>query len=310
MSEVLWSVCIHCMTYNHESYIEDALKGFVMQKTSFPFIAVVIDDCSSDKTAEIIKRYEDKYPEIIKGIYLPENYYSQGKSKQPFFDQYDSRAKYIALCEGDDYWVDPLKLQKQVRILEQDSSIMGVVTDSMIVDKQGIILNRHYSYEIVPGNIEGRYNLHSFFQSTHHYPTATVLYRNIHYDDVYRMVNHTSSKYLGDWTLWAILHSFGDFFFLDEVTSAYRINPTSLTHTADRIGRAKANFTICKSLSEVLPQEYSHYLKESGWMYFSIFMAYRKAKKYPQMLMYLLWCLIRYPLYTIKRLCSIAFSHK
>ena len=107
-------VCIHCTTYNHQAFLEDALKGFVMQQTTFPFVAVVIDDCSTDNTAQILRKYESEYPEIIKAVYLKENYYSQHKPKKPFFEPFDRDATYIALCEGDDYWTDPLKLQKQV----------------------------------------------------------------------------------------------------------------------------------------------------------------------------------------------------
>lgn len=106
------------MTYNHEKYLADALEGFVMQKTNFPFVAVVIDDFSTDGTADILRQYEAKYPDIIKAVYLQENYYSQHKSKKPFLDPYDSQSKYIAICEGDDYWTDPYKLQKQVDYLE------------------------------------------------------------------------------------------------------------------------------------------------------------------------------------------------
>lgn len=111
-------VNISCMTYNHENYIEDALKGFVMQKTNFPFCALVIDDASTDGTADIIRRYEKGYPDIIKGVYLTENHYSKKKSKKPYFQPWRERSKYIAICEGDDYWTDPLKLQKQVDFLE------------------------------------------------------------------------------------------------------------------------------------------------------------------------------------------------
>lgn len=113
-----YTVCIHCMTYNHENYLADALEGFVMQKTTFPFVAVVIDDFSTDGTADVLRKYEAKYPDIIKAVYLKENYYSQRKSKEPFLKPYDSQSKYIAMCEGDDYWTDPLKLQKQVDFLE------------------------------------------------------------------------------------------------------------------------------------------------------------------------------------------------
>lgn len=182
---------------------------------------------------------------------------------------------------------------------------MGVVTNAMVVDTNGSILSRRME-NIVPGNHDGRYSLHDYLRNVHHYPTATVLYRNNHSLEVQRKMRHTKNKYLSDWTLWAILHSFGDFFFINDVTSAYRINPTSLTHTVDRVERAKANITICKSLSEVLPPEYSQYLKEAGWMYFSVFMAYRKEKRLLRMVSSLSKCFFKYPIYTIKRLIHLA----
>lgn len=111
-------VLVKCYTYNHEKYIEQALMGFVMQKTDFPFLALVIDDCSTDGNVKIIRKYEDKYPEIIKGIYLTENHYSKGKSTTVYTEPYEKEAEYIALCEGDDFWTDPLKLQKQHDELE------------------------------------------------------------------------------------------------------------------------------------------------------------------------------------------------
>lgn len=120
MEDVKPLVLILCMTYNHEHYLEDALKGFVMQKTDFPFVAVVIDDASTDGTAVLLKKYEEQYPDIIKAVYLSENHYSIGKSKLPYYKKWKDMAKYIAICEGDDCWTDPLKLQMQVDILEKN----------------------------------------------------------------------------------------------------------------------------------------------------------------------------------------------
>ena len=110
-------VSIACNTYNHEKYIADALEGFVSQKTNFPFEVLVMDDASTDGTADIIREYEKKYPELIKPIYQTVNQYSKGLNPGK---QNRDRAvgKYIALCEGDDYWIDDHKLQKQVDYME------------------------------------------------------------------------------------------------------------------------------------------------------------------------------------------------
>ena len=114
-------VAIYCLVYNHEPYLRDCFEGFVMQKTNFRFVAVVHEDVSTDKSAAIIREYADKYPEIFRPIYETENQYSKqdGSLYRIMNAAIDATgAKYIAMCEGDDYWTDPYKLQKQVDWLE------------------------------------------------------------------------------------------------------------------------------------------------------------------------------------------------
>ena len=100
-----------------------------MQKTNFPFCAIIIDDASTDNTPEIIKEFAHKYPEIIKPILLQENHMQHGKKRDPYFIPWHNSAKYIAQCEGDDYWIDPLKLQKQVDLLEKNLDVGLCFTD-------------------------------------------------------------------------------------------------------------------------------------------------------------------------------------
>lgn len=111
------SVC--CITYNHAKFIRQTLDSFLMQKTNFPFEIVIHDDASTDGTADIIREYEEKYPDIIKPIYQKENQFSKGKMPIVEFMLDKMQGKYVAFCEGDDYWTDPLKLQKQVDFLEE-----------------------------------------------------------------------------------------------------------------------------------------------------------------------------------------------
>ena len=111
-------VTIRCTAYNHEGFIRQCLDGFVMQKTDFRFEAVVHDDASTDSTAAIIREYAEKYPDIIKPIFETENQYSKHDGSLRRIMDAQTRGKYVALCEGDDYWTDPYKLQKQVDFLE------------------------------------------------------------------------------------------------------------------------------------------------------------------------------------------------
>ena len=113
----LVSIC--SITYNHAPYIRQCLDGFLMQKTNFKYEIIIHDDASTDGTAEIIKEYAEKYPDLIIPILQTENQYSKGL--RGFYVRFvfpRAKGRYIALCEGDDYWTDPLKLQKQVDFLE------------------------------------------------------------------------------------------------------------------------------------------------------------------------------------------------
>lgn len=135
MTKPLVSVC--CLTYNHENYIRECLDSFIMQKTNFAFEVLIHDDASTDKTADIIREYEVKYPNIIKPIYQTENQYSKGVKPTFEFNFPRAQGKYIAMCEGDDYWTDPLKLQKQIDFLEAHPDYVLSCHNYKILDFDG-----------------------------------------------------------------------------------------------------------------------------------------------------------------------------
>lgn len=329
--EYTYQVCIKCATYNHVDYIEDAMRGFVMQKTSFPYVAVVVDDASTDGEPEVIKRFlerefdmasavqdetEDYLRVVAKhktnenctfvAIFLKYNHYHK-KSKKPYFQEWWDNSKYIALCEGDDYWTDPFKLQKQVNVLETDISLMAVCTNASIVDINGNVLQSRQD-NVVKNSAEGRYDLRDFFHNTHHYPTATVVYRNTHSLEINKMIAMTANPFFGDWTLWISLHIFGDFYFLDQVTTAYRINPTSVTHSqvdTRRLGLAKANFEIIRNVRDILPPEYADLkseLSNTDWLWFTLANAYRHSHLYFHMLYASFRCFLRNPVFLFHKL--------
>ena len=131
-------VSIFCPTYNHEKYIKKCLDGFVFQKTNFKFEALVFDDCSTDNTRQIIKEYAAKYPDIIKPI-LPQKNIVQNEGwwalNMTAFEKV--RGKYYIICEGDDYFTDENKLQKQVDFLENNPSYAGCFHPVEIVYDDG-----------------------------------------------------------------------------------------------------------------------------------------------------------------------------
>lgn len=123
MGEEKIGVSVICNAFNQEKYIKETLEGFLMQKTNFEYEILIHDDASNDNTAQVIREYEKKYPKIIKAIYEEENQYSKSTDISRTFQYPRAAGKYVALCEGDDYWIDPYKLQKQYDALEQNKDI-------------------------------------------------------------------------------------------------------------------------------------------------------------------------------------------
>ena len=143
-------VSINCIAYNHEKYIAQAIESFLMQITDFKYEILIHDDASTDNTAKIIKEYERKYPEIIKVIYQKKNQYSQGK-KVSLFNVKRARGKYIAVCEGDDYWTDRHKLQKQVNYMENNPECgLCFRTVSIFDDKSQKIIGKFSHIKKIP----------------------------------------------------------------------------------------------------------------------------------------------------------------
>lgn len=208
-------VVIHCITYNHEQYICDALDGFVMQKTDFPFVAIVHDDASTDNTAEIIKDYAEKYPDIIFPIFETENQYSKKNGSLTLIMNTACQAtgaKYIAMCEGDDYWTDPLKLKKQVAFLEKNLEY------SMCFHKVKVLENNlpkvnSYGHLVSDKDYYIQEILYQFIV-----PTCAVLTRT---ECVYNCPKH-KNFIVGDNVLWTSCASYGKIKGSDESMAVYR----------------------------------------------------------------------------------------
>lgn len=137
-------VSIACVTYNHEPFIRQCLEGFIMQQTDFDFEVVIHDDASTDGTKDVILEYCLKYPNLFRPIFQEQNRYIEGKGIFARFVFPECRGKYIAMCEGDDYWTDPLKLQKQVSLLENNLNYSCSFHICNVVDSFGNVLIENY----------------------------------------------------------------------------------------------------------------------------------------------------------------------
>lgn len=225
-------VSVSCITYNHEPYIRDAFNGFLMQETSFPFEVLVHDDASKDKTADIIREYEARYPKIIKPIYQAVNQYSQGINVSKNFQYPRIKGKYIALCEGDDYWIDPKKLQIQINFLEENQEYGMVHTDrDVLYVKTGIkISNKNSVY-----NYNKKYATYSnpfwgILTGDYLISTCTVVARKDLFistsdDDI--ILNPENIQ--GDLARWLSISNITKIKYLPQSTAVYRKNLGSLS---------------------------------------------------------------------------------
>lgn len=211
-----YKVVILCYTYNQERYIEDALKGFVRQKTDFPFCAVVIDDCSTDGNVNIIKQYENLYPEIIKGIYLPENMYSQPEKKDKYTKPWEDHSEYLAYCEGDDYWIDDKKLQRQVDFLDQHSDYTMYLHNALVRYQDKDLPDR-----IMSNFTTGDFNTEKLFEKWQ-LPLASILIRRSIFDT--EIFKELSVNVRGGFLLFLAATKTGKVYGLSECLSVYRKN--------------------------------------------------------------------------------------
>lgn len=217
------SVCV--LSYNHEKYLRDCLEGIVMQRTTFPIEAWVHDDASTDKSQEIIKEYQQRYPEIIKPILQTENQYS--KKEGSILNRFvfpKCTGKYIALCEGDDYWIDPNKLQKQVDYLEAHPECTCYAHNSLRLNTitREIGLFNKKQLRILD------YTLGQFIAREWFTPTQSLMYRQ----SAYTYFNDMPNFMHGDYSILInILLKEGSYLhYENEIMSVYRNGGYASTH--------------------------------------------------------------------------------
>lgn len=263
MSEIM--VSIICAAYNHEKFIRSALDGFINQKTDFNFEVLVHDDASTDNTANIIREYEKAYPNIIKPIYQSENKFSKSVDIQKEIIIPIARGKYIALCEGDDYWIDEHKLQKQVDYLESHPDCTICFTNAYTEDQQ-----RDKKREIfLPGDDNEvktfpahykDYTLNNAYEIKFA-PTASYIYPR----DIYIKVSQNFVKCQnGDLQVRLMLTASGYAHFINEATCVYRINVPNSCETvwkkqskSDGKNRCQLALNMLEKLDQMTEGKYS-----------------------------------------------------
>lgn len=208
------TVSVFCITYNHANFIREAIEGFLMQETTFPVEIFIHDDASSDGTAEIIKEYATKHPQLFWTVFQNENQWSKGNKR--ILNEYLGRQRgdFVALCEGDDYWTIPEKLQRQVSVLEADPQSAGVFHQTERMRGKGGVVEL-----VTPANTPLTLNFADIVLYNTR-ATCSLVYRR-------KFVSAQDLSWIdrlpmGDWPLQVELASIGHWRYLDETMAVYR----------------------------------------------------------------------------------------
>jgi hypothetical protein len=274
-------VGIKCYTYNQSKYITDALNGFTMQQTTFPYVAMVVDDASTDGEQDVIAAYVEKYFDIknsniaykketdyayitfaqhktnpncyIVVLYLKENHYRKkwGYKKNEYLTTWRGNIKYEALCEGDDYWIDPLKLQKQVDFLENNPEYGLVHTAFQFVDANNNILPTPDIplYRNLEKRIRNGYVWDYLLINKGFILTCTIMYDKDLLD--------IKEKAIIDHGTFLMMSRKTKVYYLNDVTSAYRRNPTGIMLSSHNIVSDNMKHVLLNQLYYYHSNDYS-----------------------------------------------------
>lgn len=254
-------VGIRCFTYNQAPFIEKALDGFAIQKTDFPFITLVVDDASNDGAKEVIQHWalinlkKEKLEEtqttidgdVLSGrclsnpnalfiiLLLNQNHHRLKKTKIPYIAKWLDISKYHAICEGDDYWIDPLKLQKQVKYMENNPGCALCHTSFLFYYQDSNSYEKYCNSQVFSN--KQKLILKILDNNKYRIQTNTVLYKRNDY--VYLRENEPSlfsgHFLMGDTQLWVALLSRGDIGYIEDTTAVYRVLANSESHHSNSI---------------------------------------------------------------------------
>lgn len=220
-------VSVVCESYNHEPFIRRCLEGFLIQQTDFPFEVLVHDDASTDGSQAIIREFEARCPNIVKPIYQVENQYSKGVSIWANIQFPRAKGKYIALCEGDDYWTDPLKLQKQVAFMEAHPECSMCFHNAITHWEDGREPDKPFA------KIEDRYYSGRELVSSWLSPTASFLIRSDLCCNYADYILNLPQLGVGDMPLLVFFAKYGEIYGSSEIMCVYRKHPGGYTQFTD-----------------------------------------------------------------------------
>ncbi len=283
-----FKVCCRCFTFNHSKYITDAMNGFTMQQTSFPFVCCIVDDASTDGEQEVIRKYVEENFDFSEGsvayhketdyahityaqhktnkncyfavLYLKENHYSKKKPKLPYLEEWQKDVEYGAFCEGDDYWIVADKLAKQVKCLDENMSVGLCYTNFNILYQN----SGRFVYNLAKTN-PTRYpmvysSLKSYIRSRGYVCPPSWVYRIRLLDD-YEPIKDACD---GTYCLFSHFMSNSNVKYISYITTVYRVLPNSASHSTNANIKLKRERDLY-NLQLDLMAKYGYYQEEKDY---------------------------------------------
>lgn len=246
VEEPILSICL--VTYNHEKYIAQALDSILSQKTKYKYEINVLEDCSTDGTQEILKKYKELYPDKINLYFQPTN-----TKAQHFYEGLKCcKAKYICILEGDDYWCDDFKIEKQIDFLEANQEFVGCSHNTKMIyeneDKPSELL--------IKDKVFDTYSINELTKCAIYCHTSSYIFKNIFNGCL--PDSHTKNKECGDWFMSMIYAEHGPIKYMDEVMSVYRINACGIWSSMNQYERIIKNIQGIIVYNKLLNYKYEN----------------------------------------------------
>ncbi|MFN2532379.1 MAG: glycosyltransferase [Pyrinomonadaceae bacterium] len=257
-------VDVNLITYNHENFIARAIESVLEQKTDFEYRLIIGDDCSTDKTQSIIRDYAEQYPALIHTLLAPEHRGIHDRDRVGVQALKLNTAKYVAPLDGDDYWCDPYKLQKQVAFLEGHSEFaicfhdVKLQYDGLEQGREKFCASSQKQVTTIDDLLGGNY-----------LPTSSVVFRNQLFGD---LPEWFYDAMMGDWMLHILNAQHGKIRYLNEVMGVYRVHGTGFWTSLNAMAQAKDNLKIVEQLVQHLSHPYKRHAiraKAKAWKYLS-----------------------------------------
>lgn len=251
-----YTVAVQVLTYNQKDYIAQCLDGIVMQRTTFPFVAVVHDDASTDGTADIVRQYAERYPDIIHPILQTENQYSKGNSPAKIVAEKINalNPKYKCIVDGDDYWTDADFLQVCYDWLEEHPACAVAYTKTQVMEMpSGLIREKDAGHRWETPTLETMLIRNMI-------PIHTALFRLDAYHEYYQEVKPFEKPWqVNDWSIWLYMLAKHEVKFIDRTTAILRMTTVSMTRKKSLWARVR----YLNNLKQI-PLYFCQYSKEPG----------------------------------------------